>query len=283
MNTSQQLTKNKKFKIFIGGLKSCTTAKELLKYFKLIYPEILRVEVPLKFPNTKKQRNKGFAIVHTRSYEDYKQILDQKKFLYQGRKLAARQFLRGSNLKDSQAKKIEKRVFLTGLLQSLSLSKLKSHLESNFGKVEDIFKLKHPFTKEEKDCGYCFFVNKNSAQRALKLKTIGFEGFTIRMNVFEKREDSEDTQPTQKNEKKNNCQKKDSSGFFEDIVNNHSVKPTNSFYYDMDKMWIIRKVKTQATEKQMEIFNLKKKTLKGAVLRNFKTKIDYLYGKVLQG
>lgn len=265
-----------KFKMFIGGLKSSTTAKELLKYFKVIYPGILRVEVPLKFPNTAKQRNKGFAIAHTRDLECYEQIIERQSLVYQGRKLAAREFLKGTSLKASQAKKIEKRVFLTNMVADLSTPELKAKLEEDFGKVEDLFKLKHPFTGKEKDCGYCFFSKKSSALNAIQRKFIQVRGFKIDLNIFEKREDEEEGEASpKKSTDEEECRKE--SADLPNPANNHAIRPTHSSYHDISRMSMIRKLNSQTVQKQVEIFNLKRRTLEGSNLAIFRRRVNKLY------
>lgn len=224
-----------KFKVFLGGIALRTTPRQLLNQFQSQFSSLLRVEIPLRTKAKNERRNKGFAVLHLKSEQDFQALLSQDFINFQGRNLAVRKFLKGGNLKHNLESKQERRIFLAEIPSKLKIQKLEEALAQKFGPVEETYRLKNPNSSAAKSVGHCYFKNKQGASAALKTKKIFVEGFKIKIKPFKcnsAREDSGCSQNTPKTLHKNE----------EGLINNlnsprylnratqHHVKPTSSRY-----------------------------------------------------
>lgn len=160
---------NQTKKIFIGGVPSNLSKKQVFTYFLQIIPDLEILELPLvkSARRSSKPRNRGFAILHLKDEAIYKNLIE-KKFLYmENRKITLKKYLKGEQLESKKKNELKKRIFIANLLQKRNLNEIKNQLESKYGEIEDIFRLVNPITKKAKACAFCFFSDEKSAKQAL--------------------------------------------------------------------------------------------------------------------
>lgn len=143
----------KNCRLFIGGLSTDTTEKDLFNYFrqlgqvkscKLVYDKSSRL-------------SKGFGFVTMKDKSTAVTILKSSKHLIKGRLVDVSPGI-GSNLElpESHHTKCLRRLFIGGIKKHISQDDLWNYF-SGFGTVLNLFKIADPITNVQKNYGYVEF------------------------------------------------------------------------------------------------------------------------------
>lgn len=156
---------NKNSSIFVGGLKATFTEETLSTYFK----KFGKVESIYLKKKKGKQINKGFCIVKFTDENSADRALKVKDHYINKRLVSCRKYLKGSKLKESRAKKNERKIYINGITPEITNEDITKFFES-FGKVETGYSLKDEKTGLSKDFGFVVFEEEGVVNKVLSFK-----------------------------------------------------------------------------------------------------------------
>lgn len=155
--------------IFVGGLESNTTNRELLHYFGS-FGAIRFCEVQTWKNNPSKCR--GFAIMDVADYTTFENILLTPHRL-NGRQIEVKKLINNKKELDEQTCDIqERKIFVSSLPKKLTDDELYEYF-SQFGPVELAYIIKHHKDAKSKGFGFVCFCNKTTKQNALIMAQSG--------------------------------------------------------------------------------------------------------------
>lgn len=159
--------------VFIGGLESRTTNRDLLQHFGS-FGVIRLCEVQCWKNNPAKCR--GFAIMDVADYTTYENILLTPHRL-NGRQIEVKKLIHDKKeLKEQTSEIHERKIFVSSLPKKLTDIELTDYF-GQFGPVELAYIIKHHRDGKSKGFGFVCFYDKTSKQKALAMAQAG--GLTI--------------------------------------------------------------------------------------------------------
>lgn len=180
--------------IFIGGLESRTSNRDLLQYFGS-FGVVRFCEVQCWKNNPAKCR--GFAIMDVADFTTYENILLTPHRL-NGRQIEVKKLIHDKKELREQTNEIhERKIFVSSLPKKLTDIELSDYF-SQFGPVELAYIIKHHRDGKSKGFGFVCFCDKTSKQKALALaqacslqingKNIVCSSYSSKMQSKEKKE-----------------------------------------------------------------------------------------------
>ena len=163
--------KDDTFKIFVGGLPSCTENEDLIQFFSK-YGELQACEVQRW--RSKRRGCRGFALVWVKDQQTYDVILSSHHW-FRGRLIECKRAFRTKE----EAKKYdqslhERKLFVKGLPSSVTTLELKSFF-SVFGEVEIAYVVKSQKKQKSKGFGYVCFVKQEDCHKLLNKQEIVYK------------------------------------------------------------------------------------------------------------
>lgn len=163
---------NKTYKIFVGGLPSNTTKKELEAYFSHFGSVKSCKPKMWKYDPT---RCKGFAILIVGNVNTYKSIFEEEKHIFSGREIECKKVLNKKEL-DSYSKNLFlRKIHVRGIPHSTTSEDLKE-VFSQFGEVEIAYVCRDKNTEISLGFGYVTFCHQDTRNVVTSRKNVIIDG-----------------------------------------------------------------------------------------------------------
>lgn len=176
-------------RLFIGGLSTDTTEKNLLNYFRQ-YGQVVSCKLVYD-KQTGVPKGYGFVTVKDKYTADT--ILKEYKHLIKGRLVDVSPGI-GSGLKlpESHQTKNLRRLFIGGIKQQITLDDLWGYF-STFGTVLNLFKITDPITNMERNYGYVEFESVEVATTVLNYQSHSINGHRLSIEVHRRGSEAKDS------------------------------------------------------------------------------------------
>ena len=176
-------------RLFIGGLSTDTTEKNLLDYFRQ-YGQVISCKLVYD-KQTGVPKGYGFVTVKDKNTADT--ILKEYKHLIKGRLVDVSPGI-GSGLKlpESHQTKSLRRLFIGGIKQQISQDDLWGYF-STFGTVLNLFKITDPITNVERNYGYVEFEAVEVATTVLNYQSHSINGHRLSIEVHRRGSDAKES------------------------------------------------------------------------------------------
>ena len=247
------------YTIFVGGILGIEEEKAF-SFFKSSFNSIERIVIP---KHEKSNRIKGYALIYMKDEEQYNQMLGKKCMNLYGRTIHLKPYLKGKNLKKFKASLNNRRIHVRGIPKSWKNSDFKSAMEK-IGPFEDAYIIHDSTGKKSFGFGYVLFNTEKDANRSLKegkkifseLKLF-FERKGVKNKAKKKSKNMKGTEAGDALDYVNRSsfeiegskclrrKKQNQNGYnssnqlprlsFDELINLHSVKPCESFYFNRVK------------------------------------------------
>lgn len=173
--------KSEDLTIFVGGLPSKCTSKDLQSYFQK-FGKIISCE-----PQTWKKGGKkcrGFALVHCANRQTQKKILSKKKHLFNGRNIECKKWFSSKEKLDQYSKELKRRKLFVGGLPPKWKSKDLENFFSRFGALDIAYVITNPKTGRSKGFGYIVFERLADRNKVVKMKDFKTGGKLLSVSEY---------------------------------------------------------------------------------------------------
>lgn len=160
--------KSEELTLFIGGLASSTTARDLYFYFRK-FGNIISCEPQTWKKGSKKCR--GFALVHCGDRKTHKKILNKKKHFFKKRVIECKRWFSSKEKLEKYNRELKlRKVFVGGLPLKVTSGDLENFFEEKVGKVDIAYVIKEHNSIKSKGFGYVVFERIEDRNKALETK-----------------------------------------------------------------------------------------------------------------
>ena len=192
--------------VFITGLTLKMKRKQLIDYFRSIYPSTINFTAKRLGSNKK---TPGFGFLLLGREEEVRAALSRKTFYYNGKKLKAEPYLAEQDLQRHKDDVERRKVFVGKIPRTMKSHHLKRALETAIGPVESLnivtnssYKRKH-----RKGYGYVIFDSEASANQAVAMSTLYVDAYKAVLNL-ERAKEKNSEKKLNHNPKQNKTPKK---------------------------------------------------------------------------
>lgn len=169
---------NKKESLFLGGMTCATNLSELQQFLRNLTGSNSGLFVSM-VNRIKRKSFSGYAIIKNVDPVTAQRLLQIKNFKFQGCWYGIKPFLKKkSDISKLRTERTEKKVYLNGLVESLTENDLEGHFRK-YGQVLHVQISKHLGTNRYKGYGFVEFDTTTSAQTALGVHHHTIKGTTV--------------------------------------------------------------------------------------------------------